>query len=130
MSREHIHTPKNLGERIADGVTATMGSWRFIIIQTLFLLVWAMLNSLSWWPWKWDGYPFIAMNLLLSCQAAYASPMILMSQNRQAAKDQARDNLEAEEVAHMFSSHELLLQINQQQLEILRLLQQGKEAQS
>ena len=76
-----------LGQRVADAVASGMGSWRFMIIQTTILLLWATLNSVGWWSWKWDLYPFIAMNLLLSCQAAYAAPVIMMSQNRQAEKD-------------------------------------------
>ena len=76
-----------LGQRIADKVASGMGSWRFIIIQTTVLALWAILNSVAWWVWKWDAYPFIAMNLLLSCQAAYAAPVIMMSQNRQSEKD-------------------------------------------
>ena len=76
-----------IGQRIADKVASGMGSWRFIIIQTTILVLWAVLNSVAWWYWKWDIYPFIAMNLLLSCQAAYAAPVIMMSQNRQAEKD-------------------------------------------
>lgn len=75
------------GQRIADAVASGMGSWKFIIIQTTILVLWALLNSVGWWVWKWDVYPFIAMNLLLSCQAAYAAPVIMMSQNRQADKD-------------------------------------------
>src|SRR5579872_1481825 len=77
----------SFGQRIADKVASGMGSWRFIIIQTTILVLWAILNSVGWWSWKWDIYPFIAMNLLLSCQAAYAAPVIMMSQNRQAEKD-------------------------------------------
>ncbi|MEO6892042.1 MAG: DUF1003 domain-containing protein [Ktedonobacteraceae bacterium] len=64
-----------------------MGSWRFIIIQSLILVLWIILNSVAWFVWKWDMYPFIAMNLVLSCQAAYAAPIIMMSQNRQSTKD-------------------------------------------
>ncbi|HEY7415915.1 MAG TPA: DUF1003 domain-containing protein [Ktedonobacteraceae bacterium] len=76
-----------LGQKVADGVANTMGSWRFIIIQSCILVLWITLNSLGWWLWKWDIYPFIALNLLLSCQAAYAAPIVMMSQNRQAEKD-------------------------------------------
>ncbi|HLZ81645.1 MAG TPA: DUF1003 domain-containing protein [Ktedonobacteraceae bacterium] len=75
------------GQRIADAVATGMGSWAFIITQSLILILWATLNSVGWFAWKWDLYPFIAMNLLLSCQAAYAAPVIMMSQNRQAGKD-------------------------------------------
>ena len=76
-----------VGQKVADKVATGMGSWRFIIIQSTILALWALLNSVGWWIWKWDAYPFIAMNLLLSCQAAYAAPIIMMSQNRQSEKD-------------------------------------------
>ena len=76
----------SLGQRIADGVAATMGSWRFIIIQSCILAVWLILNSVAWIN-HWDNYPFILLNLALSFEAAYAAPIIMMSQNRQASKD-------------------------------------------
>lgn len=76
-----------IGQKVADWVANGMGSWNFIIGQSVLLLLWIILNSVGWWIWKWDAYPFIAMNLLLSCQAAYAAPVIMMSQNRQAEKD-------------------------------------------
>ena len=69
-----------------------MGSWGFIIVQSVLLLGWATLNVIAWVR-HWDPYPFILMNLCLSMQAAYAAPVIMMSQNRQAA----RDRLEAHE---------------------------------
>jgi len=75
-----------LGQRIADGVAATMGSWRFIITQSIVLLFWIGLNITGWIK-HWDPYPFILLNLALSFQAAYAAPIIMMSQNRQADKD-------------------------------------------
>jgi uncharacterized membrane protein len=74
------------GERIADGFAATMGSWRFIITQTFVLAAWIAINVVAW-SRHWDPYPFILLNLALSFQAAYAAPIIMMSQNRQAAKD-------------------------------------------
>ena len=70
------------GQKIADAVAATMGSWRFIIIQTTILLFWIALNVTAWMQ-HWDPYPFILLNLALSFQAAYAAPFIMMSQNRQ-----------------------------------------------
>ncbi|MEI7772568.1 MAG: DUF1003 domain-containing protein [Chloroflexales bacterium] len=75
-----------LGQRIADTVAATMGSWRFIIIQSTLLIAWITLNIVAWFS-HWDPYPFILLNLALSFQAAYAAPFIMMSQNRQSAKD-------------------------------------------
>ena len=75
-----------LGQRIADGVASTMGSWAFIGTQSLILVVWIVLNVIGWVR-AWDPYPFILMNLLLSMQAAYAAPVIMMSQNRQSDRD-------------------------------------------
>jgi len=74
------------GQRVADAVAAGMGSWRFIIIQTSFLIIWVILNVTAYVQ-HWDPYPFILLNLALSFQAAYAAPFIMMSQNRQAAID-------------------------------------------
>lgn len=70
------------GQRIADAVAATMGSWKFIIIQTTILFFWIVLNVTAYVR-EWDPYPFILLNLALSFQAAYAAPFIMMSQNRQ-----------------------------------------------
>jgi uncharacterized membrane protein len=80
------------GQRIADTVAATMGSWRFIIIQSAILFVWIVLNVTAYVE-RWDPYPFILLNLALSFQAAYAAPFIMMSQNRQQDIDrQAAEN--------------------------------------
>ena len=76
-----------LGQRIADKVADTIGSWPFIIVQSFILIVWITLNVLLLAERRWDPYPFILLNLALSFQAAYSAPMIMMSQNRQAAKD-------------------------------------------
>jgi uncharacterized membrane protein len=70
------------GQRVADSVAATMGSWNFIIIQSAILLIWIVLNVTAYVQ-QWDPYPFILLNLALSFQAAYAAPFIMMSQNRQ-----------------------------------------------
>jgi uncharacterized membrane protein len=80
-----------VGQRAADRVAAIVGSWRFIIVQSVILVLWAWLNLLAWTR-HWDPYPFILMNLFLSLQAAYTAPMLMMSQNRLAA----RDRLEAQ----------------------------------
>jgi uncharacterized membrane protein len=89
------------GQRIADAVAATMGSWPFIIIQSVILAFWILLNLVAWIQ-HWDPYPFILLNLALSFQAAYAAPFIMMSQNRQAdvdrqkAEDDYKINIKAE----------------------------------
>ena len=75
-----------VGQKIADGVASTMGSWRFIIVQSCILAAWLVLN-ITGLIFRWDVYPFILLNLMLSFEAAYAAPIIMMSQNRQAAKD-------------------------------------------
>ena len=75
-----------LGQRVADKVADTIGSWPFIIIQSIILIIWIILNITAWIN-HWDPYPFILLNLALSFQAAYAGPVIMMSQNRQSSKD-------------------------------------------
>ncbi|EFH89544.1 DUF1003 domain-containing protein [Ktedonobacter racemifer] len=76
-----------VGQKVADTVAANMGSWRFIIIQSLILLVWILFNSVQAYFGRFDPYPFILLNLALSFQAAFAAPFIMISQNRQAEKD-------------------------------------------
>ena len=89
------------GQRIADTVATTMGSWRFIIIQSVILIAWIILNVTAYIK-SWDPYPFILLNLALSFQAAYAAPFIMMSQNRQqdidraAAENDYKINIKAE----------------------------------
>lgn len=75
-----------LAQRASDLVAKTVGSWRFIIIQSVLLSIWVVLNAMAIVR-QWDPYPFILMNLVLSLQAAYTAPIIMMSQNRQAAHD-------------------------------------------
>jgi uncharacterized membrane protein len=91
----------SFGQKIADMVAATMGSWPFIIGQSLILLAWIALNVTAYVQ-RWDPYPFILLNLALSFQAAYAAPFIMMSQNRQqdidrqSAENDYRINIKAE----------------------------------
>ncbi len=75
------------GERIADRVSATIGSWPFIIIQSILLVFWVYINSVEFFTHKWDLYPFILLNLVLSFQATYAGPIVLLAGNRHAQKD-------------------------------------------
>jgi uncharacterized membrane protein len=82
-----LHAEKlSRGQRVADGLAKVMGSWTFIIVQSILLACWITANVLAIVQ-RWDPYPFILLNLALSFQAAYAAPIIMMSQNRQAAKD-------------------------------------------
>jgi uncharacterized membrane protein len=129
FSREHLHKHDSYGEQLADQIASGMGSWRFIIIQSSIVLVWIGTNLVVVFL-RWDPYPFILLNLLFSTQAAYAAPIIMMSQNRQAAKDHKRDDLEAKEVADLFKINKDQLKILKQQSEILDLLKQQQEGKS
>src|SRR5258708_36661759 len=95
---EHL----SFGQRIADRVAETMGSWTFIIIQSTILLAWIVLNVVAYMS-HWEPYPFILLNLELSFQAAYAAPVIMMSQNRQAdkARVQTSNDYKADRIAEM-----------------------------
>ena len=78
----------SFGEKVADKITAVAGSWTFIIIFTFFLILWIILNIYAFE--NVDPYPFILLNLVLSCIASLQAPIIMMSQNRQAKKDSLR----------------------------------------
>ena len=80
---------RNLGQKLADNVAAYMGSWKFIIIQTIIVGVWMALNVIGV-CFHWDPDPFILLNLLFSTQAAYAAPIIMMAQNRQGERDREK----------------------------------------
>ena len=125
------------GQRLADAVTDRLGSWPFIVIQSLVLLAWLVVNSVAWRQ-HWDPYPFILLNLVLSFQAAFSAPIIMMSQNRQAVKDRLRAeadyavNLRAElDVAAVHARLDelsgrqwaALLEVQHQQLELLRRIE-------
>ena len=85
--QEHFAiAPPTLGQRLADAVARTIGSWRFIIFQSTAITIWITGNVLTG-KGAWDPYPFILLNLLLSFQAAYTAPAIMMSQNRQSELD-------------------------------------------
>ena len=87
---------RSFGERLADRVAAIGGSWRFIIGFGVFLCAWAVLNTLLLGARAFDPFPFIFLNLMLSMLAALQAPIIMMSQNRQAAKDRLEVRLDYE----------------------------------
>src|SRR5580658_9677985 len=101
------HEERTRSEQLADRVTAVFGSWKFIIVQTMIVILWIGLNLLAA-VHHWDPYPFILLNLVFSTQAAYAAPLILLSQNRQADTDRIR------------AEHDY--QINQTALKYLKVL--------
>lgn len=85
---KHVDT-LTVGEKVADAIANGMGSWNFIIWQSVIVLIWMLLNIVGL-VYHWDPYPFILLNLLFSTQAAYAAPLIMMSQNRQTARDRVQ----------------------------------------
>jgi uncharacterized membrane protein len=122
-ARSAILPRPSRGERIADVVTAIVGSWRFILIQSCLLAVWIVLNIFAWVK-HWDPYPFILLNLALSFQAAYATPFILMSQNRQSTvdRDKAQQDLDCDLKAEIEIEllHEKLDSLREQEIADLR----------
>lgn len=118
------------GQKIADKVAETMGSWRFIIIQSVLIVIWIGLNLTAYFN-HWDPYPFILLNLLFSTQAAYAAPIIMMSQNRQSQRDrvQAKDDYETNVAAkkEIEELQKILARIEIEKLDkIVKLLEKGK----
>lgn len=77
------------GQKASDTLTRFAGSWTFIILVLIYLAIWIILNVIAW-IYKWDPYPFILLNLVLSCLAAIQAPIILMSQNRSTERDRMR----------------------------------------
>ncbi len=124
---EKHKSESKFGQRLADTVATGMGSWRFIIIQSVIVGAWMILNVVGFMH-HWDVYPFILLNLLFSTQAAYAAPIIMMAQNRQSERDRHhaeqdyKTNLEAKK-----EIEQLLEKLNTIEIEkldkILELLQ-------
>ena len=114
------------GERLADRVAAIGGSWGFIIGFGLFLAGWALLNTVVLVRHAFDPFPFIFLNLMLSMLAALQAPIIMMSQNRQAAKDRFEARLDYEtnlrseaEIASLHEKMDLLLaRLGESQVEL------------
>ena len=104
-----------VGQKVADTVAANMGSWRFIIIQSVILLFWIAANVTAFIQ-RWDPYPFILLNLALSFQAAYAAPFIMMSQNRQSDIDRKK----AENDYNVNIKAELEIELLHQKIDELR----------
>lgn len=106
-SRAHIYTPADLAAKAADAITRFVGSWTFVGIHAVWFILWIVFRI--------EAFPFGLLTLLVSLEAIFLSTFVMMSQNRAAERDHARDDHEAEEV-------DLLFKINQTQLEILDLL--------
>ena len=116
---EEVRDRRSVGQRLADQVTAVVGGWPFILVQSVLLALWMFLNvylailghvrpgALR----AWDPYPFILLNLVLSFQAAYTGPVVMMSQNRQSQRDRLMAqsdfevNQKAEEEIQVIMNH-------------------------
>jgi len=119
------------GSRLADSVANGMGSWRFIIIQTILVILWMGFNLVGFIN-HWDVYPFILLNLVFSTQAAYAAPIIMMAQNRQNERDRMQaqadyqTNIEAKQ-----EIEELAIKLNSLEVDkldkIIKLLEEMKK---
>jgi uncharacterized membrane protein len=134
-------TPVSLGDRVADKITGFGGSWKFILSFIAFLLGWIFVNVWLLTSRAFDPYPFILLNLILSCVAALQAPVIMMSQNRQENRDRQRAendykvNLKAElEIRHLHEKVDYLLhqfatrlmEVQQIQLDLMRELAQHR----
>ncbi len=121
---------RTFGQKVADIVANGMGSWWFIIIQSIIVCAWIICNLIAW-RYKWDVYPFILLNLVFSTQAAYAAPIIMMSQNRSAVRDRYhadadyKTNLEAKkEIEELMA---ILNKIDVEKLDkIISILEKGQ----
>jgi uncharacterized membrane protein len=122
VNRVGLHEAQTRGERIADGAASGIGSWRFIIVQTVLVIIWVIANAIGI-VYQWDPYPFILLNLMFSVQAAYTGPILLLAGNRQAARDRAMAKRDDEELG-------LLLTLQREQMEILQLLKDEQAGQA
>ena len=127
--QKHIAN-SSIGDRLSDSVANGMGSWKFIICQTVIVLIWMALNIVAFVQ-HWDPYPFILLNLIFSTQAAYAAPIIMMAQNRQSQRDRIQadndylTNVEAKKEIEALQIH--LNKIETEKLDIIiRLLKEMK----
>ena len=118
---------RTMGDKLADKVTEIAGSWGFIVGFCIFLIVWMIINTIM--IDKFDEYPFILLNLILSCIAALQAPIIMMSQNRAAKKDSLRSlndyktDLKSELILEVL--HEQMKDLQANQKKILKLLEEN-----
>lgn len=124
--RGHLLHPVNqihldeatFGERLADKVAGGIGTWRFLIIQGVFIVAWVIVNAVWLANKSWDPFPFILLNLIFSVQAAYTGPVLLLAGNRSAQHDRLR----LEHTAEMEEASEKVT------LEILKEIERNTEA--
>lgn len=126
MKTNHKTKHPGFGERLSDGIASFGGSWTFIIAFIVFILFWVTLN-VTMLLGHFDPYPFILLNLILSCVAALQAPIIMMSQNRLENRDRIRAendykvNLKAEkEIEELHSKFDQLMQQHKEMLDLLK----------
>jgi len=120
---------RTLGEQVADKITEIVGSWKFIIGFCIFLFVWMILNT--YFIFTVDPYPFILLNLILSCIAAIQAPIIMMSQNREAKKESIKSTNEYKTTLKseliLEDLHDTMDQILKNQKEILKYINEKEK---
>ena len=111
-----LHDGRTFGQRTADRFTNAFGTWTYIIIQSVIIVVWMAINAIGI-IYQWDEYPFILLNLAFSAQASYAAPLILMASNRSAQRDRLTLENDAKET-------DMILQIQNTQLDLLKAIKE------
>src|SRR5216683_3009412 len=119
-TRVEIAAPLTTGERIADHAARVVGSWRFIIIQTVLVVIWIAFNVWELGLGHFDVFPFVLLNLMFSVQAAYTGPILLLASNRQSTKDRAMAWRDDEELG-------VIYRLQHEQMEILSLVKDSQE---
>jgi Predicted membrane protein len=109
-----LHDQRTVGQKAADEFTNAFGTWTYIIIQTVVIIIWMAINAVGL-IYQWDPYPFILLNLGFSAQASYAAPLILMASNRSAQRDRLTLEHDAQEV-------DAILKIQDIQVELLQAI--------
>ena len=121
-ARQRLDTPKSARSfaprfdveavgRVSERIARFLGTGRYLAMQTLLVIVWVLLN-LGAFAWQWDPYPFILLNLAFSTQAAYAAPLILLAQTRQAERDKVQAEADAQHREQLAQHHAELLEAN------------------
>jgi uncharacterized membrane protein len=109
-----LHDRRTFGQKAADEFTNAFGTWTYIIIQSVIIIVWMIVNAIGI-IYQWDVYPFILLNLAFSAQASYAAPLILMASNRSAQRDRMTLEHDVEQTA-------AILKLQDTQLELLKAI--------
>jgi uncharacterized membrane protein len=119
-TRVEMSEPVTLGERIADSAAGVVGSWRFIIIQSILVAIWILFNIWELGLGHFDPFPFVLLNLMFSVQAAYTGPILLLASNRQATKDRAMAKRDDEELG-------IIYRLQHEQMEVLAILRDSQD---